>query len=37
MGFNPFRPQVRRRSDVVMVIVALLVCAVLVVWAFGGF
>jgi len=30
VGFNPFRPQARRRSDVVLVAVALLVVALLV-------
>jgi hypothetical protein len=33
MGFNPFRQQVKRRSDIVLVVVALLVVALLVLWA----
>jgi hypothetical protein len=33
VGFNPFHKQVHRRSDVVIVAVALLVIALLVVWA----
>jgi hypothetical protein len=33
MGMNPFRPHVKRRSDIVLVAVALLVVALLVVWA----
>jgi len=33
VGLNPFRPQVRRRSDIALVAVALLVVALLVVWA----
>lgn len=33
VGFNPFRTQVRRRSDAALVAVALLVIALLVVWA----
>lgn len=36
MGFDPTRKQVRRRSDYLMVMVALLVCAALVAWAFLG-
>ena len=30
---NPFRPQVRRRSDIALVAIALLVVALLVLWA----
>jgi hypothetical protein len=33
VGFNPFRQQVRRRSDVALVAIALLVVALLVLWA----
>jgi hypothetical protein len=33
VGFNPFRQQVKRRSDVVIVAVAFLVIAALLVWA----
>jgi hypothetical protein len=33
MGFNPFRQQVKRRSDIVLVVVALAVVALLVLWA----
>jgi hypothetical protein len=33
VGFNPFRKQVRRTSDIVIVIAALAVVAALVVWA----
>ncbi len=33
MGMNPFRPHVKRRSDIVLVAAALLVVALLVVWA----
>jgi hypothetical protein len=33
MGFNPFRKQVRRGSDVVILIVALAIVAALLVWA----
>ncbi len=33
MGFNPFRKQVQRRSDIVIVAVALVVVALLVLWA----
>lgn len=36
MGFDATRKQVRRKSDYVMVVVALLVCAALVAWAFLG-
>jgi hypothetical protein len=33
VGFNPFRQQVKRRSDIALVAVALLVVALLVLWA----
>jgi hypothetical protein len=33
VGFNPFRQQVKRRSDVVIVVAAILVVALLVAWA----
>jgi hypothetical protein len=33
VGFNPNRPHVRRRSDIALVAIALLVVALLVVWA----
>jgi len=33
VGFNPFRQQVKRRSDIVIVASALLVIALLVLWA----
>jgi hypothetical protein len=33
VGFNPFRPQVRRRGDIALVVIALLVVALLVLWA----
>jgi preprotein translocase subunit SecE len=33
VGFNPFRQQVKRRSDIVIVVVAILVVALLVAWA----
>lgn len=33
MGFNPFRKQVRRRSDALIVAVAVAVIALLVLWA----
>ncbi|GIU89436.1 MAG: hypothetical protein KatS3mg010_0535 [Acidimicrobiia bacterium] len=33
MGFNPFRKQVRRRADAVIVAVAVAVVALLVAWA----
>ena len=35
MGFNPFRPQVRRTSDYVMVAAAVVICLLLVAWALG--
>ncbi len=36
MGFNPFREQVKRRSDIALVAAAFVVVAALVVWAFFG-
>jgi hypothetical protein len=33
VGFNPFRQQVKRRSDIALVAVALVVIALLVLWA----
>ncbi len=36
MGFNPFREQVQRRSDIVLVVAAFVVVAALVAWAFLG-
>jgi hypothetical protein len=33
VGFNPFRQQVKRRSDIVLVVGAVLVVAALVLWA----
>jgi hypothetical protein len=33
VGFNPYRPQTRRRSDYVIVIAAFLVIAVILLWA----
>jgi hypothetical protein len=33
VGFNPFRPQVKRRSDIALVAIALVVVALLVLWA----
>jgi hypothetical protein len=33
VGFNPFRQQVKRRSDLALVAIALLVVALLVLWA----
>ena len=36
MGFNPFRQQVKRRSDIVIVVVALVVIAALVAWGLFG-
>ena len=36
MGFNPFREQVRRRSDVLLVAAAFVVVAALVAWALFG-
>jgi hypothetical protein len=37
VGYNPFRKRVKRRSDIFIVAIALLVIAGLVAWAlFGG-
>lgn len=36
MGFNPFREQVQRRSDIVLVAAVFVVVAALVAWAFFG-
>jgi len=36
VGFNPFRAQVKRRSDIVFVAAALLVVIALVLWALLG-
>jgi hypothetical protein len=36
MGFNPFRAQRRSTADYVMVVAALVVCALLVAWAVLG-
>jgi hypothetical protein len=33
VGFNPFRPQAKRRSDVVFLAAGVLVAALLVLWA----
>ncbi len=33
MGLNPFRTRVKRRSDIVMVVVAIVVVALLLAWA----
>jgi hypothetical protein len=33
VGFNPFRQQVKRRSDIALVVLALVVVALLVLWA----
>jgi hypothetical protein len=33
MGFNPFRQQVKRRSDIALVAIAVLVVVLLVLWA----
>jgi len=33
VGFNPFRPQTRRRSDIVFVIAGVAIALALVVWA----
>jgi hypothetical protein len=33
VGFNPFRQQVKRRSDIVLVAVAVVVIGLLVLWA----
>ena len=36
MGMNPFRPHQRSMADYVMVAAALIVCVLLVLWAFFG-
>ncbi len=36
MGYDPFRPFRATRSDYVMVVAALVVCAALLAWAFLG-
>lgn len=36
VGYNPFRKQVKRRSDVVFVAAAVAVVVLAVVWAFMG-
>jgi hypothetical protein len=36
VGLNPFRSRVERRTDIVVVVVAFVVIAVLLVWAFLG-
>lgn len=37
VGLNPFRSRVERRTDIIVVVAALVVIAVLVVWGlFGG-
>jgi hypothetical protein len=36
MGFNPFRQQVRRRGDYVLVAAAFVVVALLLLWALLG-
>jgi hypothetical protein len=36
VGFNPYRQRVRRSSDIVIVVAALVVVAVLVAWAALG-
>lgn len=36
MGLNPFRPQKTRPTDIAFVVAALVVAALLVVWAFFG-
>jgi hypothetical protein len=36
VGFNPFRSRVDRRTDIVVVVVAFVVIAALLVWAFLG-
>jgi hypothetical protein len=36
VGFNPFRAHVARRSDIALVAIAVVVVAVLVVWALFG-
>jgi hypothetical protein len=36
VGLNPFRSRVGRRTDIVVVVVAFVVIAALVIWAFFG-
>jgi hypothetical protein len=36
VGFNPFREQVKRRSDIVLVAAAFIVVIALVLWALFG-
>jgi hypothetical protein len=36
MGLNPYRPMRRRRADYAIVAIALVVAALLVLWAFLG-
>ena len=36
MGFNPFREQVQRRSDIVLLVAAFVVVGAVVAWAFFG-
>jgi hypothetical protein len=36
VGFNPFRAQAKRGSDIVLVVVAFVVIALLVAWAAFG-
>jgi hypothetical protein len=36
VGYNPFRVQVKHRGDVAIVVIALIVVALLVAWAFFG-
>jgi hypothetical protein len=36
MGYNPHRKMVRKRGDLLFVIAAVVIAAILVVWAFFG-
>jgi hypothetical protein len=36
VGFNPFRKQVQRRSDILLVVAAFVVVALLLAWAAFG-
>jgi hypothetical protein len=36
VGFNPFRKQVQRRSDILLVVAAFIVVALLLAWAAFG-
>jgi hypothetical protein len=36
VGFNPYRPRAKHRGDLVLVVVALVVVALLVAWAALG-